>query len=240
MSEQDKQQEPGAGAHNRILDWAEAGLWAVLLVVGTMVGLEVLRDTGPKTRPIAERGPVPTGLIEAEDLPVIAKSGNFTFWLQPSSAFPGGRWSKDGHMFAQNVKKGDWIELRLPEREPGIHQLSLFLTKSGDYGIVTASLNGTHIGTFDLWSGRGVVPTGELDVGEVELRGSDDVLRLAIDATNIRATMPFYQFGIDGIRIREPAPDAGDEDAENEASATPANGAEAGGEGSDQSPSKEQ
>ncbi len=130
MSEQNKQQEPGAGAHDRILDLAEAGLWIVLLVIGTLVALEVPRSEVPRSRPIAERGPAPTGLIEAENLPVIAKSGDFNFWLQPSTAFPGGRWSKDGHMFAQNVKKGDWIDLRLPEREPGNHRLALFLTRS--------------------------------------------------------------------------------------------------------------
>ena len=171
---------------------------------------------------------------------MIAKSGDFTFWLQPSTAFPGGRWSKDGHMFAQNVKKGDWIDLRLPEREPGNHRLALFLTKSGDYGIVTVSLNGIQVGTFDLWSGRGVLPTGALDLGEVELRGREDVLRLAVEATNIRATMPFYQFGIDGIRFGEPVPDAGDEDGESEASSTPASSLEAGGKDPDQAPSEEQ
>ena len=32
--------------------------------------------------------------IEAEDLKVIAKSRNFTFWLQPSDGFSGGNWSK--------------------------------------------------------------------------------------------------------------------------------------------------
>ena len=121
MSEQDQQQESGgeAGPYDRILDWTEAGLWLALLVIGTIVGLEVMRDASTRVKPMPERGPAPTGLIEAEDLTVIAKSRDFKFWRQPSSMFPGGRWSKDGHMFAQNTVKGDWIDLRLPEREPG-------------------------------------------------------------------------------------------------------------------------
>jgi hypothetical protein len=219
VSEKDKQQEPagGAGSHNRILDLTEAGLWIVLLIVGTLVGLEVLRDASTRVRPKAERGPVPTGLIEAEDLPVIAKSRDYMFWSQPSSMFPGGRWSKDNHMFAQATVKGDWVELRLPEREPGNYRFELFLTKAADYGIVAVSLNGAQVGTFDLYSGRGVVPTGALDLGELELRGREDVLRLEVEGTNPRASMPFFQFGIDGIRLGKREPGDGDEAGENAA-----------------------
>jgi len=241
VSKQDKKQEPAgeAGPHDRILDFAEAGLWIVLLIVGTVVGLEVLRDASTRVKPTADRGPAPTGLIEAEDLPVIAKSRNFSFWLQPSTVFPGGHWSSDGHMFAQSTEKGDWIDLQLPEREPGNYHLELFLTKAADYGIVDVSLNGTQVGTFDLYSGRGVVPTGALDLGELELRGHEDVLRLAVEGTNRRASMPFFQFGIDGIRFGESAQGDGGEDGENAASDASDSGVEAAGEGSDQPPSEE-
>jgi hypothetical protein len=141
-------------------------------------------------------------------------------------------------MFAQNTKKGDWIDLRLPEREPGSYRLELFLTKAADYGIVTVSLNGARIGTVDLWSGRGVVPSGVQDLGELELRGREDVLRLAVEETNARASMPFFQFGIDGIRLLEPGQDTGDEDGESAAAGTSDGGREAAGEESDQAPSE--
>jgi hypothetical protein len=212
VSEQDQQQEPAGdvGPHDRTLNAVEAGLWIALLVIGTIVGLEVMRDAATRIRPMDKRGPAPTGLIEAEDLPIIAKNRDFLFVRQGSTVFPGGRWSKDAHMFAQNTQKGDWIELQLPEREPGLYRLELFLTKAADYGIIAVSLNGERVGTFDLYSGRGVVPTGALALGERELRGREDVLRLEVEETNKRASMPYFQFGIDGIRFSKREP--GDED----------------------------
>jgi hypothetical protein len=194
-----------AEPYGRILDLTEAGLWIVLLVVGSLVALAVLRDSETRNRPRADAKPAPGGLIEAEDLPVIAKSREFSFWLQPSTGFSAGYWSADGHMFAHKTVDGDWIELGLPVQEPGRYALELFMTKAADYGIIAVSVNGARRGTFDLWSGRGVVPTGALKLGDVELGGREDVIRFTVEGKNPNAMSPFFQFGIDGIRIKEPA-----------------------------------
>jgi hypothetical protein len=207
-----------AEPYGRILDLTEAGLWIVLLVVGSLVALAVLRDSETRHRPSPNAKPAPGGLIEAEDLPVIAKSREFTFWLQPSSGFTGGYWSKDGHMFAHGTQLGDWVELRLPEQEPGRYSLEFFMTKAADYGVVAVFLNEARLGAFDLWSGRGVVPSGALKLGDVELVGRKNVLRLAIEGKNPNATPPFFQFGIDGIRIRKSASVSG---GDGEADAIP-------------------
>ena len=58
-----------AKSHGRILDWTEAGLWIVLLVVGSLVALAVLRDNEGRSRPRPAVKPAPGGLIEAENLP---------------------------------------------------------------------------------------------------------------------------------------------------------------------------
>jgi hypothetical protein len=64
------------------------------------------------------------------------------------------------------------------------------------------SLNGVTIKEkIDLWSDRGVVPTGPLDLGRVELRGRGDVLRLDVVGTNPGAAPPHFQFAIDGVRL---------------------------------------
>jgi hypothetical protein len=195
-----------AEARGRILDWTEAGLWIILLVVGSLVALAVMRDSESRNRPRAAVKPAPGGLIEAEDLPVIAKSRDFSFWLQPSSGFPAGKWSKDGHMFAGGTKQGDWIELRLPEREPGRYALEVFFTKAADYGIVAVYVNETPLGEFDLWSAREIVPTGVLKLGDVQLGGRKNALRLEVVGKNPNSSPPFYQFAIDGIRIARPSP----------------------------------
>ena len=192
----------------RILDWTEAGLWVVLLVVGSLIALAVLHDSDSRKRPRPDAKPAPGGLIEAENLPVIAKSRDFTFWLQPSTGFRAGNWSKDGHMFASNTNKGDWVQLRLPEREPGLYALEIFFTKAADYGIVAVFVNETELGEFDLWSARDVVPTGAMKLGKVQLGGRKNVLRLEVVGKNPNASPPFFQFGIDGIRIRKAAPGA--------------------------------
>ncbi len=210
MSEQETEHAHAdrAKPYGRMLDWTEAGLWIVLLVVGSLVALAALRDSEGRNRPRAAAKPAPGGLIEAEDLPVIAKSREFTFWLQPSTGFPAGKWSKDGHMFASGTRQGDWVELRLPEREPGRYALEIFFTKAADYGIVAVYVNEAQLGTFDLWSARDIVPTGALKLGDVELFSRKNVLRLEVVGKNPNAAPPFYQFGIDGVRIGKPAPAA--------------------------------
>jgi hypothetical protein len=108
-------------------------------------------------------------------------------------------------MLAVGTQQGDWIELELPEREPGRQRLEIFLTRAADYGVVTVSLNGTPLGgELDLFSDRGVVPTGAVDLGAVELRGKGDVLRVGVVRANEKTAPPHFQFGIDGVRLGPP------------------------------------
>ncbi len=109
-------------------------------------------------------------------------------------------------MFASSTRQGDWVELRLPEREPGHYALEIFFTKAADYGIIAVFVNETRLGDFDLWSARDILPTGALDLGNVELFGRKNVLRLEVVGKNPNAAPPFYQFGIDGIRISPATP----------------------------------
>lgn len=190
-------------ASDRWLDGIEAILWLGLLVVGSIVAFAVLRDVEGNRPP--EHLVAPSGLIEAEELRLLGKSREFSFWLQPTSSFTGGRWSKDGQMLAAGTQAGDWVELELPERDAGRQRVEVFLTKAADYGVVALSLNGTALGSeIDLFSDRGVMPTGALDLGAVELRGRGDVLRLAVLRANEKAAPPHFQFGIDGIRLSTP------------------------------------
>jgi hypothetical protein len=194
---------PAAARVDRWLDAIEAVLWIGLLVFGSVVAIAVFREY-QGTRP-PEHLVAPSGLIEAEQLRLAGKSREFTFWLQPTTSFTGGRWSEDGQMLAVGTEQGDWIEFELPEREPGPQRLEIFLTKASDYGIVTLALNGTPVGgEIDLFSDRGVAPTGAVDLGVVELHKGGDLLRLTIVGANERTAPPHFQFGIDGIRLSAP------------------------------------
>lgn len=186
---------------HRVLNIVEAGLWIALLVVGGAVALTVLRGESPRLLPPVQDVVRPS--IEAESMPVLAKSREFTGWLQPTTTLRGGRWSGDGHMFAMETRRGDWIELGRPVQRAGSYRAELLPTKSADYGIIVVSVNGVPVGgPIDLWSGRGAVPGGAVDLGVVDLCGGDGVLRLEVTGTNPRAASPFFNFGLDGIRLR--------------------------------------
>jgi hypothetical protein len=108
-------------------------------------------------------------------------------------------------MLAVGTQQGDWLDLELPDHEPGKQRLEIFLTKAADYGVVAVSLNGTPLGAeVDLFSDRGVMPTGAVDLGTVELRGKGDVLRVSVVRANEKTAPPHFQFGIDGVRLGQP------------------------------------
>ena len=193
---------PPSGPIERWLDAIEAVLWIGLLVLGSVVAIAVMREATGEAEQASADLVAPVGLIEAEQLKLLGQSRAFSFWLQPTSSFGGGRWSQDGQMLGFGTQQGDWVELELPEREPGKARLEIFLTRAADYGIVTVSLNGTALGgEIDLFSDRGVVPTDAIDLGVVDLHSQGDVLRLSVIGKNERAAPPYFQFGLDGIRL---------------------------------------
>jgi hypothetical protein len=197
------ERSPAARAVDRWLDAIEAVLWLGLLVFGSVVAIAVFREY-QGTRP-PEHLVAPSGLIEAEQLGLAGKSREFSFWLQPTTSFTGGRWSEDGQMLAVGTESGDWLEFELPERDPGKQRLEIFFTKAADYGIVAVSLNGTALGQqIDLFSDRGVVPTGAIDLGVVDLHRQGDMLRVTVVGANERTAPPHFQFGMDGIRLGPP------------------------------------
>jgi hypothetical protein len=183
----------------RIASWIEAGLWAGLLALGSLLALSVMEPSA--------QTPPPRQLIEAEELEIVARSGKFNFWLQPTKDFAGGRWSGDGQMFAVRAQRGDWIELALPQlaapSDAQGYSLTLYLTRAPDYGIVSYHLNGSPLAVqTDLWSERGVLPTGPVDLGRVPLREGRNTLRITVNGTNPRSRAPHYQFGFDGLELR--------------------------------------
>lgn len=194
--------EPASSPRPRIdrwLDAAEVLLWLALLGFGGAVALVVFGDAHP-----VGPGAAPSGVIEAEQLRVSDRSRAFTFWLQPTDSFTGGRWSGDAQMLAANTRKGDWIELALPDRTPGERRLEVFLTRAADYGVVRIQLNRRVLGKpIDLFSDVGVLPTGAIDLGVATL-GTQDRLRIEVVDTNARSASPHFQFGIDGIRLSAP------------------------------------
>ena len=168
-----------------------------------MVGWLAMHQAGPQSGEPLRQEPITIGrMIEAEDLQLTNQGGQFNFWLQPTSSFGEGVWSKGAHMFADRSRLGDWVEWVLPPTPAAEYQFEVFLTRARDYGVVQMSLNGTPIGEeIDLFVASGVVPTGAIDLGRVRLHEGSDILRLQVKGTNPSSVSPHYQLGIDGIRI---------------------------------------
>jgi len=186
-----------ADSHPR-LDVGERLLWAMLVLLAFVSFLTIEAGRPAPTAPAA----APVGLIEAENLEVVAKSREFTWWLQPTSSFRAGNWSKDGHMFAFGTERGDWIDLALPPTPAGEYRLALYFTRASDYAVVSVSVNGQQSGEpIDLWSGTGVETMEPVELPTLSLEGDGDVLRIQASDANPAASPPFYQFGLDGIRL---------------------------------------
>jgi hypothetical protein len=93
------------------------------------------------------------------------------------------------------------VEFELPVVESGDRRVILFLTRAPDYGVIQPSVDGEPVGDpIDLWSGRGVLSSGPIELGVLEL-SPESVLRIDVVGTNDRSISPHHQFGIDGISL---------------------------------------
>jgi hypothetical protein len=178
----------------------EAVMFAIIAVIGAAITYQIVR--APSKPPDTWMVP---DMIEAETLPVIEKSSEFSLVPQDTSPFTAGRWSGNQHLFVATRAEGDALTFGLPAVEPGSYGLTLYMTRSYDYGIVRVLVNGVPVSVpLDLWA-WGVEATGPLTMGSTTLSGQDDVIRFEVVGRNDRAAAPFYQFGIDGL-VLTPAP----------------------------------
>ena len=184
----------------RIITVLELILFAGVAVAMVLFGWEILNPH----RLLPAPPPGLETLLDAEDLPVIAKNREFPLGVQSTSDFTTGKWNRDGQLFGfGDVKPGDWVEWSLPVAASGDYVVNLYLTRARDYGIVRATLNGAPAGAdIDLWATDGVIrPTGPVTLGTYRLEAPMASLRLQVVGRNTKNDPPYYQFGIDGVRM---------------------------------------
>lgn len=186
-----------------IIPAVEIILLAVLLVIGIFFANAVLSPSLPKKVEPVEFDT--DDLLDAEDLKVSAQSRSFPTAVQDTKAFVDGKWKRDSHLFAWEVKQNDWIEWKIPVSEKGEYRIFAHLTRALDYGIVQISRAGKPIGPkIDLWaSDFRIKPTGPVDLGTYHLRPPEVKLRLEVVGRNEKNSPPYYQFGIDGFVLED-------------------------------------
>lgn len=137
------------------------------------------------------------GAIEGESLKVLSKEPDYPIGAQDISGF--GEFSRSSQVWLRPGAAGAKAEFLVPEKvRPGKYQLTLWVVRSWDYGIVQWSLNGKPVtDRIDGYSKE--VVAKEVDCGVVEIVPGRNVLSVEIPARSESST-GFYA-GLDALRL---------------------------------------
>jgi hypothetical protein len=141
------------------------------------------------------------GAVEFETLSVAAKSPNLIIGTQ-DAGLSEGQWSGGMQLFVQAGKVGDFVEFDVPVAGTQPCALTLYGTRSRDYGILRFTVNGQPAGhDFDAFHLE-AVPTGPVELGTFTPVGGKLRLRGEVVGSNPASTGPRYYFGLDCIVAR--------------------------------------
>lgn len=162
-------------------------------------------------RGVVDPAPLPPpfrieGALEAEDLEVVGHSEGLTYGAQDMMGFGRDKWSGNGQLWMQGREIGDFIEVKVPETGIGPRKITIFATRSWDYGIVRFTVNGEPAGAdLDAYSGRrGVAaPTGAIDLGVFSPKDGAFVIRAEVVGANAAAEGTKAFFGLDAVVVGE-------------------------------------
>ncbi|AMV40694.1 glycoside hydrolase family 172 protein [Planctomyces sp. SH-PL62] len=164
-------------------------------------GLPDLSSRVVHPRPTVTREP---GALEAEALKVRAKTAGDTP-IQDMTPF-GDAWSGYSQLWWTVREPDARLDLELPVEEAGTYALWAAFTRAPDYAVVQLALDGAPLGkAIDLYA-PGVVHSGGVPLGVVDLDAGPHVLSITVVGKNPRSTS--YLVGVDWLKLA-PAP-AGD------------------------------
>ena len=161
--------------------------------------------------PIPKPTPLPPpfkidGAIECESAKVVAKSDGLSSVAQDMRQFGRGKWSGEAHLWVQGRRSGDFVELEIPTGEGPEGRkpvgVTVYATKSWDYGVVRLSVNGQQAGADkDLFSGgQGKCePTGAIELGTFTPTEGKLTLRAEVVGGNEKALGSKSFFGLDCV-----------------------------------------
>jgi hypothetical protein len=147
------------------------------------------------------------GALEGESLKVLGKSSDFPLGPQDLRPFAEGKWSGDAHLWGRPTKVGEWADLAVPVPADGKYEVVAYMTRAHDYGVVQFSLDGKPLGKpIDGFEPDKVVSTGPINLGTMELKKGNAVLRAEVVGTNEKAIGAKYMWGLDCIVLKPAAP----------------------------------
>jgi len=139
------------------------------------------------------------GAIEAERMPQVEVKGG-DIGPQHMGGWGGQNWSGGTQLFFRPTAKGAYVTLELAVPKDGRYELAAYYTKAVDYGIVQLHVDGKAVGKpFDGFN-NGVIPSGKVPCGTVELKGGKHQVKFEVVGKNAAAT-GFYM-GVDCLTLR--------------------------------------
>ena len=129
---------------------------------------------------------------------VIAKTGGNTS-TQDMGGF-NGDWSGGSQLWWQGAKPGDTLDLNVAAPTAGKYVVKAQFTKARDYGIAQFSLDGQKLGDPIDFYHDGVITTGELTLGTVDLTAGDHKFTVAVTGANDKADKA-YLVGVDYVKL---------------------------------------
>jgi putative membrane-bound dehydrogenase-like protein len=173
------------------------------IIIGNKKGCFVHIQTDGEAKPLARVERVAKDEIEGESMEVLKIAGDAK--PQNMSGFGAGVWSGDGQLWWTGAKPGDVLELAVSVAEDGYYLISAAMTKALDYGVVELSLDGKALADpIDCFQQKGVIHSGDISLGGMELKKGDHVLSAKITGAN-PAAVKGYMFGLDYLKLTKPA-----------------------------------
>lgn len=134
------------------------------------------------------------GVTEGESMTVVSKTGG---GAEPQML--GEAWSNGSQLFWVFNQPSGKLSLALPVKSAGKYAVTMQFTKAADYGIVQLSLDGQKLGEpIDLYH-DGVIPSGVVSFGNVDLSAGDHQLMVQNLSKNEKSSN--YLFGLDYVKL---------------------------------------
>ncbi|MDR1958691.1 MAG: DUF2961 domain-containing protein [Planctomycetaceae bacterium] len=106
-----------------------------------------------------------------------------------------GKWHNNEQLWWTGAKPGNDLVLKVKTEHAGKQKLIVSMTKAADYGIMRFWLDGQKVGEpVDLYN-DGVIPSGPVELGTVDIVPGDHELKITIEGKNAKSAN--YFFGMD-------------------------------------------
>jgi len=144
-----------------------------------------------------------TDITECEKMQIVAQTPDITAEPQ-AMALAQGAWSGGAQLWIRGQRVGDFIELRIPAPQPGAQKLTLYATKSWDYGILRFTVNGQAAGRdYDAWAEKPVA-SGPIALGVFAPKDAAFILRVEVVGANPASKNSQAFFGLDAVTLTAP------------------------------------